>query len=69
MVQVTVQGIFDISPQSTIYKIVKGNDEVWSGTELKRCVYRDCVVEFMRYIGNPYEPYEDGYIELKIEGD
>ena len=63
MVQVTVQGIFDISPQSTIYKIVKGNDEVWSGTELKRCVYRDCVVEFMRYMGNPYK---DGYIELRI---
>lgn len=62
--EIIVKHIFDVSPQSTNYKIVTGTDEIWSGTELTVCKYRDCEVSFMRVIGNPYT---DGYIELKID--
>ena len=63
MLQVKVQGIFDISPLKTNYKIIKAGDEVWSGTEMYSCKYRDCNVDFMKVRGNPYT---DGYIELTI---
>lgn len=63
---ITVQNVFRVSPQSTNFKIIRGYEEVWSGTELKKCEYRNCEVSFMRVVG---EPYTDGYIELRIEVD
>lgn len=63
---IRVQHIFNISPQGTNYKIVRGIDELWIGTELKKCIYRDCEVVFMRVLGSPYEKDTGGYIELKI---
>lgn len=63
--EITVQHIFRVSPQSTNFKIIdKECNELWSGTELKRCEYRNCEVSFMRVVG---EPYTNGYIELRIE--
>ncbi len=63
--EITVQNIFMVSPQSTNFKIINSAcDELWSGKELKMCKYRDCIVSFMRVVG---EPYKDGYIELRIE--
>lgn len=62
--KITVRNIFLISPQSTNFKIIdKDCNELWSGTELTRCDYRDCEVDFMRVVG---EPYKDGYMELKV---
>lgn len=63
--EITVQHIFSISPQNTNYRLIDNNcEELWHGTELTQCKYRNCEVTFMRVIG---EPYTDGYIELKIE--
>ena len=65
--EITVQNIFRVSPQSTNFKIIDNDcNELWHGTELKKCKYRNCEVSFMRVIG---EPYTDGYIELRIEKD
>ena len=62
--EITVQNIFRVSPQSTNFKIIDNNcNELWSGTELKKCKYKNCEVSFMRVVG---EPYKDGYIELQI---
>lgn len=63
--EITVQNIFNVSPQSTNYRLINSNcDELWSGTELTQCKYRNCEVLYMRVIG---EPYKNGYIELRIE--
>ena len=65
--KITVQNIFKVSPQSTNFKIIDNNcNELWSGTELKKCDYRKCGVSFMRVVG---EPYKNGYIELRISKD
>lgn len=62
---ITVQNIFSVSPQNTNYKIIDRNcNELWSGTELKKCKYRNCEVTFMRVVG---EPYRNGYMELRVE--
>lgn len=63
--EIYVQSVFRTSPNQTNFKIIdsEGN-ELWTGTQLKKCKYRGCVVDFMRVVG---EPYKDGYIELKIE--
>lgn len=63
--EITVQHIFNISPQSTNYRLINSkNEELWSGTELTKCKYRSYEVTFMRVVGSPYA---EGYIELKIE--
>lgn len=63
--EITVQNIFNISPQSTNYRLINNEcDELWIGTELTKCKYRHCEVTFMRVVG---EPYKDGYIELRIK--
>ena len=62
--EITVQSIFKVSPQSTNFKIIDSEcNELWSGTELKKCKYRNYEVSFMRVVG---EPYADGYMELRI---
>lgn len=58
-----MQDVFNVSPKSTNYVIIKDYEEVWKGTELTRCKYRECEVSFMRVVGTPYE---DGYMEIKI---
>ena len=64
--EIAVYHIFKVSPQGTNFKIIDNEcKELWNGTELKKCKYRDCIVSFMRVVG---EPYADGYIELRIEG-
>ena len=60
---IRVQDIFNVSPTTTNYVIIKDYEEVWRGSELTRCKYRECEVSFMRIVG---EPYKDGYIEIKI---
>ena len=59
----TVQNIFNISPQSTNYRLISGLEELWIGTELKQCKYRNYEVTYMRVVG---EPYSGGYIEFTI---
>lgn len=62
--EITVQNIFKVSPQGTNFKIIDSEcNELWSGTELQKCKYRNCEVSFMRVVG---EPYAEGYIELKV---
>lgn len=63
--KILVQHVFSISPQGTNYKIIDQEcNELWHGTELKKCEYRNKEVSFMRVVG---EPYTDGYIELRID--
>ena len=63
--KITVRNVFLVSPNNTNFKIIDNDcNELWGGTELKRCKYRDCEVTFMRVVG---EPYKDGYIELRIK--
>lgn len=63
--KITVQNIFKISPQSTAFKIIDSHcNELWSGTEVKKCRHRNSEVSYMRVVG---EPYADGYIELRID--
>ena len=60
----TVQNIFNISPQSTNYRLINSEcEELWIGTELTKCKYRNYEVTYMRVVG---EPYSGGYIELTI---
>ena len=62
--EITVHNIFTVSPQSTNFKIIDNDcNELWIGTELNKCKYRNNEVSFMRVVG---EPYTDGYIELRI---
>lgn len=62
---ITVQDIFEINPQQTRYNIITDTDvePIWNGTELQQCKYRQNEVAYMRCVDNPYQ---DGFIELKI---
>lgn len=63
--EIIVQNVFKVSPQTTNFKIIDSDcNELWSGTELQKCKYRNCEVSFMRVVG---EPYTNGFIELRIE--
>lgn len=50
----TVEDLFRVTDSTAIFQIVKDGENIWAGTQLERCSYRENEVKFLRVVGNPY---------------